>query len=162
MRGWRSCKVGRDKLDEIQGVKQKILAIEAFLQESRIPTKGIPSFYYHRKLTRSRSRSSRLQSKWPNRTSWRGAFLTFNSRFSTWRISPWCFYIPRIWRLASIWRFWLSLMRSWCLREGMALRTHEFVKCQEERHKPLILSKVSRVSSVHSRRLTWGKLCRFV
>lgn len=28
------------------------------------------------------------------------------------------------------------------LREGMALRTHEFVECQEERHRPLILSEV--------------------
>jgi trehalose 6-phosphate synthase complex regulatory subunit len=27
------------------------------------------------------------------------------------------------------------------LREGMALRTHEFVECQEERHRPLILSE---------------------
>jgi trehalose-6-phosphate synthase len=27
-------------------------------------------------------------------------------------------------------------------REGMALRTHEFVECQEERHRPLILSEV--------------------
>jgi hypothetical protein len=30
------------------------------------------------------------------------------------------------------------------LREGMALRTHEFVECQVERHRPLILSEVSR------------------
>jgi trehalose 6-phosphate synthase complex regulatory subunit len=29
------------------------------------------------------------------------------------------------------------------LREGMALRTHEFVECQVERHRPLILSEVS-------------------
>jgi trehalose 6-phosphate synthase/phosphatase len=28
------------------------------------------------------------------------------------------------------------------LREGMALRTHEFVECQEARHRPLILSEV--------------------
>lgn len=28
------------------------------------------------------------------------------------------------------------------LREGMALRTHEFVECQEGRHRPLILSEV--------------------
>ena len=28
------------------------------------------------------------------------------------------------------------------MREGMALRTHEFVVCQEERHRPLILSEV--------------------
>ncbi|PCH42911.1 glycosyltransferase family 20 protein [Wolfiporia cocos MD-104 SS10] len=27
------------------------------------------------------------------------------------------------------------------LREGMALRTHEFVECQEERHRPLVLSE---------------------
>ena len=31
------------------------------------------------------------------------------------------------------------------MREGMALRTHEFVVCQEERHRPLILSEVCRV-----------------
>jgi hypothetical protein len=30
------------------------------------------------------------------------------------------------------------------MREGMALRTHEFVVCQEERHRPLILSEVCR------------------
>ena len=29
------------------------------------------------------------------------------------------------------------------LREGMALRTHEFVECQEGRCRPLILSEVS-------------------
>lgn len=28
------------------------------------------------------------------------------------------------------------------LREGMALRTHEFVECQEGRYRPLILSEV--------------------
>lgn len=28
------------------------------------------------------------------------------------------------------------------LREGMALRTHEFVECQEETKRPLILSEV--------------------
>ena len=28
------------------------------------------------------------------------------------------------------------------LREGMALRTHEFIECQEERKRPLILSEV--------------------
>jgi trehalose 6-phosphate synthase complex regulatory subunit len=28
------------------------------------------------------------------------------------------------------------------MREGMALRTHEFVECQEKRHRPLILSEV--------------------
>lgn len=31
------------------------------------------------------------------------------------------------------------------MREGMALRTHEFVICQEERHRPLILSEVCQV-----------------
>jgi hypothetical protein len=30
------------------------------------------------------------------------------------------------------------------MREGMALRTHEFVVCQEERHRPLVLSEVCR------------------
>ncbi len=29
------------------------------------------------------------------------------------------------------------------LREGMALRTHEFIECQEERKRPLVLSEVS-------------------
>lgn len=28
------------------------------------------------------------------------------------------------------------------LREGMALRAHEFVECQDGRHRPLILSEV--------------------
>jgi trehalose 6-phosphate synthase complex regulatory subunit len=39
----------------------------------------------------------------------------------------------------------------------MALRTHEFVECQEERHRSLILSEVSHEFSVHSRRLTGGR-----
>jgi len=30
------------------------------------------------------------------------------------------------------------------LREGMALRTHEYVECQEGRYRPLVLSEVSR------------------
>lgn len=31
------------------------------------------------------------------------------------------------------------------MREGMALRAHEFVECQEKRHRPLILSEVCSV-----------------
>jgi hypothetical protein len=46
------------------------------------------------------------------------------------------------------------------LREGIALS--KFVECQEERHKPLISSEVSCVFSVRSRRLTRGKVCRFI
>jgi trehalose 6-phosphate synthase/phosphatase len=33
------------------------------------------------------------------------------------------------------------------LREGMALRSHEYVECQEERKRPLILSEVRSKSS---------------
>ena len=32
------------------------------------------------------------------------------------------------------------------LREGMALRSHEYVECQEERKRPLIMSEVSVIS----------------
>jgi trehalose 6-phosphate synthase/phosphatase len=39
------------------------------------------------------------------------------------------------------------------LREGMALRSHEYVECQEERKRPLILSEVSVDFISHAHKL---------
>jgi trehalose 6-phosphate synthase complex regulatory subunit len=41
------------------------------------------------------------------------------------------------------------------LREGMALRTHEYVECQSERKRPLLLSEVRLFVRVCSERLTY-------
>jgi len=43
------------------------------------------------------------------------------------------------------------------MREGMALRTHEFVICQEERHRPLILSEVCRIVGRKDSRLIYAQ-----
>jgi trehalose 6-phosphate synthase/phosphatase len=127
--------VGRDKLDEIHGVKQKLLAFEAFLLK-------YPSFQGKIVLIQVA-----LQTTESNEHAAGGVadvVSRINGRFSNLTYQPVVFLHTQDLTFSQ----YLALLKigdafivtSW--REGMALRTHEFVECQESRHRPLILSEV--------------------
>jgi trehalose-6-phosphate synthase len=146
--------VGRDKLDEVQvrpyfpnqqdvihhplkGVRHKLLAFEAFLDKH-------PE--YHQKVALIQVA---LQTSEENEAHGGVADIVarINSRFSTLTYQPVVFlhtddlsFSQYLGLLTVADAFLVTSMR-----EGMALRTHEFVICQEERHRPLILSEVCRV-----------------
>ncbi|TCD64575.1 hypothetical protein EIP91_003902 [Steccherinum ochraceum] len=125
--------VGRDKLDEVQGVRHKIQAFEAFLDKH-------PEYQGQAVLIQVA-----LQTTEENET--QGAVSDvishINSRFSTLTYQPIVFLHTQ----DLTFNQYLALLTVadafmvTSLREGMALRTHEFVECQELRHRPLILSE---------------------
>ncbi|KAF8494922.1 alpha-trehalose-phosphate synthase [Russula emetica] len=125
--------VGRDKLDEVQGVRHKLLAFEAFLDKH-------PE--YHQKVVLIQVA---LQTSEQNEAHGGVADLVarLNSRFSTLTYQPVVFLHTEDLSFSQ----YLALLTVadaflvTSMREGMALRTHEFVVCQEERHRPLILSE---------------------
>ncbi|PPQ70001.1 hypothetical protein CVT24_003776 [Panaeolus cyanescens] len=125
--------VGRDKLDSIQGVKQKLLSFELFL--SQYPQ-------YQGKVVLIQVA---LQTTESNELAASVADLVsrINSRFSTLTYQPVVFLHTGDLTFS----MYVALMRVadafvvTSLREGMALRTHEFVECQEGRWRPLILSE---------------------
>ncbi|KAI0920354.1 hypothetical protein AcV5_010116 [Taiwanofungus camphoratus] len=125
--------VGRDKLDGIQGVRQKIQAFEAFLDK-------YPEFQGKVVLIQVA-----LQTTEENEIQGGVADVVshLNSRFSTLTYQPVVFLHTQDLTFSQ----YLALLTVadafvvTSLREGMALRTHEFVECQEERHRPLILSE---------------------
>ncbi|OSX56690.1 glycosyltransferase family 20 protein [Postia placenta MAD-698-R-SB12] len=125
--------VGRDKLDGIQGVRHKIQAFEAFLDK-------YPEFQGKVVLIQVA-----LQTTEENETQGGVADVVshLNSRFSTLTYQPVVFLHTQDLTFSQ----YLALLTIadafvvTSLREGMALRTHEFVECQEERHRPLVLSE---------------------
>ncbi|KAH9948505.1 glycosyltransferase family 20-domain-containing protein [Amylocystis lapponica] len=125
--------VGRDKLDGIQGVRHKIQAFEAFLDK-------YPEFQGKVVLIQVA-----LQTTEENEAQGGVADVVshLNSRFSTLTYQPVVFLHTQDLTFSQ----YLALLTVadafvvTSLREGMALRTHEFVECQEERHRPLILSE---------------------
>ncbi|CCM06307.1 uncharacterized protein FIBRA_08558 [Fibroporia radiculosa] len=125
--------VGRDKLDGIQGVRQKIQAFEAFLDK-------YPEYQGKAVLIQVA-----LQTTEENEIQGGVADVVshLNSRFSTLTYQPVVFLHTQDLTFSQ----YLALLMVadafvvTSLREGMALRTHEFVECQEERHRPLILSE---------------------
>lgn len=146
--------VGRDKLDEvqvapfvfrllreiygsIQGVRHKLLAFEAFLDKH-------PE--YHQKVVLIQVA---LQTSEENEAHGGVADVVarINSRFSTLTYQPVVFLHTEDLSFSQ----YLALLTVadaflvTSMREGMALRTHEFVVCQEGRHRPLILSEVCRL-----------------
>jgi trehalose-6-phosphate synthase len=146
--------VGRDKLDEVQvrpsflylltfiyqyvqGVRHKLLAFEAFLDKHQ---------EYHEKVVLIQVA---LQTSEENEALGGVADLVarINSRFSTLTYQPVVFLhtddLSFSQYLALLTVADAFLVTS--MREGMALRTHEFVVCQEERHRPLVLSEVRRL-----------------
>jgi trehalose 6-phosphate synthase/phosphatase len=125
--------VGRDKLDEIQGVRQKIQAFEMFLDK-------YPEFQKKVVLIQVA-----LQTTESNELAGGVADLVshINSRFSTLTYQPVVFLHTQDLTFSQYLAL-LSVADAFLvtsLREGMALRTHEFVECQEGRHRPLILSE---------------------
>ncbi|KAI5117721.1 hypothetical protein M0805_006207 [Coniferiporia weirii] len=125
--------VGRDKLDEIAGMRHKIRAFEHFLEK-------YPKFQGKVVLIQvalSTTEENELQ----------GGVIDLvgriNSKFSTLTYQPIVFLhtddLTFTQYLALLTVADAFLVTS--LREGMALRTHEFVECQEGRARPLILSE---------------------
>ncbi|KAL1937908.1 hypothetical protein VTO73DRAFT_12658 [Trametes versicolor] len=125
--------VGRDKLDVIQGVRQKILAFEAFLDK-------YPEYQGKVVLIQVA-----LQTTEENEAQGGVADVVshLNSRFSTLTYQPVVFLHTQDLTFSQ----YLALLTVadafmvTSVREGMALRAHEFVECQEKRHRPLILSE---------------------
>lgn len=150
--------VGRDKLDEIQvcvptilvhcsnllthppilkGVRHKLLAFEAFLDKN-------PDFRGKVILVQVA-----LQTTEENELlgGVGDVVARINSRFSSLTYQPVIFLHTGDMSFAQ----YLALLTIadafmvTSMREGMALRAHEFVECQEGRHRPLILSEVRPV-----------------
>lgn len=125
--------VGRDKLDEIAGVRHKIRAFERLL-ETHPEMQGKVVLI---QVALSTSEENELQ----------GGVIDLvgriNSRFSSLTYQPIVFLhtdeVTFSQYLALLTVADAFLVTS--LREGMALRTHEFVECQEGRARPLILSE---------------------
>lgn len=125
--------VGRDKLDEVQGVRHKILAFEMFLDKH-------PEFRGKVVLIQVA-----LQTTEENELQGGVADIVarINSRYSTLTYQPVVFLHTEDLSFSQ----YLALLTVadafivTSLREGMALRTHEFVECQEETKRPLILSE---------------------
>ncbi|KAJ7784837.1 glycosyltransferase family 20-domain-containing protein [Mycena maculata] len=124
--------VGRDKLDEIQGVRHKLLAFQAFLEKH-------PEYEQKVVLIQValQTRSTDLAGSIAD------VVMHINSRFSTLTYQP-VVFLPTQDLTFSQYLALLTVADAFLvtsLREGMALRTHEFVECQEARHRPLILSE---------------------
>ncbi|KAF9556929.1 hypothetical protein CPC08DRAFT_764923 [Agrocybe pediades] len=131
--------VGRDKLDEVQGVRHKLTAFETFLERH-------PSFQGQVVLIQVA-----LQTTEPTAATTTGSatgavtdvVARINSRFSTLTYQPVVFLHTQDLTFSQ----YLALLKVadafivTSLREGMALRTHEFVECQEGTYRPLILSE---------------------
>ncbi|KAJ7139621.1 alpha,alpha-trehalose-phosphate synthase [Mycena epipterygia] len=124
--------VGRDKLDEIQGVRHKLLAFQTFLEK-------YPEFQQKVVLIQVA-----LQTTTTDIAGSIADIVThINSRFSTLTYQP-VVFLPTQDLTFSQYLALLTVADAFLvtsLREGMALRTHEFVECQEGRHRPLILSE---------------------
>ncbi|PFH45853.1 glycosyltransferase family 20 protein [Amanita thiersii Skay4041] len=125
--------VGRDKLDEVQGVKHKLLAFEMFLDKYREFQEKVVLIQVALQTTETNEFHSgvadivsRINSKYSTLTYQPVIFLhtqdlTFNQYLALLTVAD-AFIVTS-------------------LREGMALRTHEYVECQEGSCHPLILSE---------------------
>lgn len=126
--------VGRDKLDEIQGVKHKLTAFEYFLDKN-------PSWQGKVVLIQVALQTSELNEAAAGGVA--DVVSRVNSRYSTLTYQPVVFLHTQDLTFSQ----YLALLTVadafivTSLREGMALRTHEFVECQEGRFRPLILSE---------------------
>ncbi|KAG8963789.1 hypothetical protein FRC03_002549 [Tulasnella sp. 419] len=127
--------VGRDKLDEVQGVKQKFLAFERFLEKN-------PDYQGKVILIQvALSTTTEVETIATDRLS--AIISRINARFSTLSYTP----VVLLHTHDLNFNQYLALLTVadaflvTSLREGMALRTHEFIECQEDRKRPLILSE---------------------
>ncbi|KAJ8489164.1 hypothetical protein ONZ45_g13684 [Pleurotus djamor] len=125
--------VGRDKLDEIQGVRHKIQAFEMFLEKYPEFQQKVVLLQVALHTTESNELAGGVAD----------VVSHINSRFSTLTWQPVVFLhtqdltFTQYLALLSVADAFLVTS----LREGMALRTHEYVECQDGRYRPLILSE---------------------
>ncbi|KAG6871722.1 hypothetical protein C0995_000805 [Termitomyces sp. Mi166 len=133
--------VGRDKLDEIQGVRHKIKAFEYFLE--RHPEFQGKAILIQIALPTRSPHAHTPSHPLPEAPDVTEAIARINARFSTLTYQPVVFLHTQDLTFSQ----YLALLSAadafivTSLREGMALRTHEFVECQEGRCRPLILSE---------------------
>lgn len=125
--------VGRDKLDWIKGVRQKLLAFEAFLDENPkwagevvLIQVAIATTEENEEVGEATDVVSRINNKYSTLTYQPVVFLhvqdiTFSQYLALLTVAD-CFLATS-------------------LREGMNLTSHEFVVCQEVSHRPLVLSE---------------------
>ncbi|KAH6904345.1 trehalose-phosphatase [Coprinopsis sp. MPI-PUGE-AT-0042] len=125
--------VGRDKLDEIQGVRHKISAFEAFLDKNPEWQGKVVLLQVALQTTESNELAGGVAD----------VVARINSRFSTLTYQPVVFLHTQDLTFSQ----YLALLTVGdafivtSLREGMALRTHEWVECQYQKHGALILSE---------------------
>jgi trehalose-6-phosphate synthase len=128
--------VGRDKLDEVQGVRHKLLAFEHFLDAH--PELAGQTVLIQVALPTSSENEAQAQVS--------ALIARINGRFATLTHTPVVFMHTQELAFGQ----YLALLTAAdaflvsSVREGMALRAHEFVECQAERKRPLILSEVRR------------------
>ncbi|KAI5992797.1 glycosyltransferase family 20 protein [Pisolithus albus] len=125
--------VGRDKLDEIQGVRHKIEAFEHFLKANPEFQGKVVLIQVALQTTESNELAGGVSD----------VVARINSAFSTLTYQPVVFlHVQEV--TFSQYLALLTVADAFMvtsLREGMALRTHEYVECQEERKRALILSE---------------------
>ncbi|CAJ0835875.1 11014_t:CDS:2, partial [Entrophospora sp. SA101] len=124
--------VARDKLDYVKGVRQKMLAFERFLT---IHTEWQEKAVLIQVAT-STTEQNELQSQVSDVVS------RINSKFSNLAYQPVVYLhkdITYSQYLALLTAADACLITS--LRDGMNLTSHEYIVCQEERHRPLIISE---------------------
>ncbi|KAF8656163.1 hypothetical protein AX16_002732 [Volvariella volvacea WC 439] len=125
--------VGRDKLDEIQGVKQKLQAFENFLEKYPEWQQKVVLIQVALQTTESNELAGGVAD----------VVSRVNSHYSTLTYQPVVFLHTQDLTFSQ----YLALLTVadafivTSMREGMALRTHEFVECQEGNYRPLILSE---------------------
>ncbi|TKY86038.1 hypothetical protein EX895_004863 [Sporisorium graminicola] len=125
--------VGRDKMDWIKGVRQKLLAFEAFLDEHPkwagevvLIQVALATTEENEEIGEATDVVSRINNKYSTLTYQPVVFLhvqdiTFSQYLALLTVAD-CFLATS-------------------LREGMNLTSHEFVVCQEVSHRPLVLSE---------------------
>ncbi|KAF5367337.1 hypothetical protein D9615_010280 [Tricholomella constricta] len=147
--------VGRDKLDEVQpsqGVRHKIKAFEYFLDkhpefqgkcDNDAFILASQAILIQIALPTTSPHAQTLTHPLPESSDVTDAISRINSRFSTLTYQPVVFLHTQDLTFSQYLAL-LSVADAFIvtsLREGMALRTHEFVECQEGRWRPLVLSE---------------------
>ncbi|KAJ1957672.1 Trehalose-6-P synthase/phosphatase complex subunit [Linderina pennispora] len=124
--------VGRDKLDYVKGVRQKLLGYEMFLNDH--PEYASKTVFIQIALTTAEHNELHVQVM--------DVVNRINSKFGNIEHQPVVFFhkdIPYTHYLALL--STADAMMVMSLRDGMNLTSHEFVLCQREKHSPLILSE---------------------
>ncbi|KAI8326285.1 glycosyl transferase, partial [Martensiomyces pterosporus] len=124
--------VGRDKLDHVKGVRQKLLGYERFLADN--PEFAAKTVLIQIALTTAEHNELQVQVM--------DVVNRINSKFGNIEHQPVVFFhkdIPYSHYLALLSTADAMMITS--LRDGMNLTSHEYVLCQREKRSPLILSE---------------------